>query len=232
MIGVYDYTVILTYLSLLSGVTGMIIAMTGFGHPYLGMFCMMLSGLFDAFDGKVARTKKDRSDLEKEFGVQIDSFADLISFGVLPAAIGISVLRSSPFFSDVPYRLEDTGKLQWYPIVLIIIALFYVLAAMIRLAYFNATEDLRAEQKKNLGSEFYTGLPVTSAALVFPFVLLLNYYLRFDLSLTYFGVMLLMAVLFLANFNLKKPDSKTLLILVLIGVGELLLFLCIPYFKK
>ncbi len=58
MIGVYDYTVILTYLSLLSGVTGMIIAMTGFGHPYLGMFCMMLSGLFDAFDGKVARTKK------------------------------------------------------------------------------------------------------------------------------------------------------------------------------
>ena len=232
MIGVYDYTVILTYLSLLSGVTGMIIAMTGFGHPYLGMFCMMLSGLFDAFDGKVARTKKDRTDLEKEFGVQIDSFADLISFGVLPAAIGLSVLRSSPFFSDVPYRLEDTGKLQWYPVVLIIIALFYVLAAMIRLAYFNATEDQRAEQKKTLGSEFYTGLPVTSAALVFPFVLLLNYYLRFDLSLTYFGVMLLMSVLFLANFNLKKPDSKTLLILVLVGVGELLLFLCIPLLKK
>ena len=232
MIGVYDYTVILTYLSLISGVTGMIIAMTGFGHPYLGMFCMMLSGLFDAFDGKVARTKKDRSDLEKEFGVQIDSFADLISFGVLPAAIGISVLRSSPFFSDVPYRLEDTGKLQWYPIVLIIIALFYVLAAMIRLAYFNATEDKRVEQKKKLGSEYFTGLPVTSAALVFPFVLLLNYYLRFDLSLTYFGVMLVLAVLFLANFNLKKPDNRTLLILVLVGLGELLLFLCIPYFKK
>ena len=232
MIGVYDYTVILTYLSLISGVTGMIIAMTGFGHPYLGMFCMMLSGLFDAFDGKVARTKKDRSDLEKEFGVQIDSFADLISFGVLPAAIGISVLRSSPFFSDVPYRLEDTGKLQWYPIVLIIIALFYVLAAMIRLAYFNATEDKRAEQKKKLGSEYFTGLPVTSAALVFPFVLLLNYYLRFDLSLTYFGVMLVLAVLFLANFNLKKPNNRTLLILVLVGLGELLLFLCIPYFKK
>ena len=142
------------------------------------------------------------------------------------------MLRSSPFFSDVPYRLEDTGKLQWYPVVLIIIALFYVLAAMIRLAYFNATEDQRAEQKKTLGSEFYTGLPVTSAALVFPFVLLLNYCLRFDLSLTYFGVMLLMSVLFLANFNLKKPDSKTLLILVLVGVGELLLFLCIPLLKK
>ena len=73
---------------------------------------------------------------------------------------------------------------------------------------------------------------MTSAALVFPLVLLLNYYLRFDLSLTYFGVMLLMSVLFLANFNIKKPDNKKLLILVLIGVGELIMFLLIPFVKK
>ena len=232
MIGFYNYTVILTYLSLLSGCAGMIIAMTGFGHPYLGMFCMMLSGLFDAFDGKVARTKKDRTNLEKEFGVQIDSFSDLIAFGVLPAAIGISVLRSSPFFSDVPYRIEETGRMQWYPLVLIGISLLYVLAAMIRLAYFNVTQEERREQKKELGSEYFTGLPVTTAALVFPFVLLLNYFLKFDLSLTYFGVMLLMAVLFLANFKLKKPGSRTLCILILVGVAELLLFLCIPYMHQ
>ena len=231
MIGVYDYTVILTYLSLLSGCAGMIIAMTGLGHPYLGMFCMMLSGLFDGFDGKVARTKKDRTQMEKEYGVQIDSFSDLIAFGVLPAAIGISVLRSSPFFSDVPYRAEETGRMRWYPVVLIAIALLYVLAAMIRLAYFNVTQGEREEQKKSLGSEYFTGLPVTSAALVFPFVLLLNFFLRFDLSIMYFGVMLIMAVLFLANFKLKKPGNKMLMILILVGVVELLLFLCIPYFQ-
>lgn len=231
MIGIYDYTVILTYLSLLSGCAGMIIAMTGLGHPYLGMFCMMLSGLFDGFDGKVARTKKDRTEMEREYGVQIDSFSDLIAFGVLPAAIGISVLRSSPYFSDVPYRVEETGKMRWYPVVLIAIALLYVLAAMIRLAYFNVTQEERAEQKKNFGSEYFTGLPVTSAALVFPLVLLLHYFLRFDLSVTYFGVMLVMAVLFLANFKLKKPDNRILMILILVGVVELLLFLCIPYFQ-
>ena len=231
MIGVYDYTVILTYLSLLSGCAGMIIAMTGLGHPYLGMFCMMLSGLFDGFDGKVARTKKDRTKMEKEYGVQIDSFSDLIAFGVLPAAIGISVLRSSPYFSDVPYRVEETGKMRWYPIVLIAIALLYVLAAMIRLAYFNVTQEERAEQKKSFGTEYFTGLPVTSAALVFPLVLLLNFFLRFDLSIMYFGVMLVMAVLFLANFKLRKPDNKTLMILILVGVAELLLFLFIPYFQ-
>ena len=38
MIGVYDYTVILTYLSLISGVLGIIIAVTGVGHPEIGIF--------------------------------------------------------------------------------------------------------------------------------------------------------------------------------------------------
>ena len=179
----------------------------------------------------MARTKKNRTEKEKEYGVQIDSFSDLIAFGVLPAAIGISVLRSSPYFSDVPYRIEETGKMQWYPVVLIAIALLYVLAAMIRLAYFNVTQNERAEQKEKLGSEYFTGLPVTSAALVFPLVLLLHFFLQTDLSITYFGVMLLMAVLFLANFKIRKPDNKVLLILIAVGVVELLLFLCIPCFQ-
>ena len=38
MIGFYDYTVILTYLSILSGTTGIILCLNGVGHPYLGMF--------------------------------------------------------------------------------------------------------------------------------------------------------------------------------------------------
>lgn len=223
MIGIYDYTVILTYLSLLSGCAGMIISMSGFGHPYLGMFCMMLSGLLDAFDGRVARTKKGRTQLERDFGVQIDSLSDLVAFGVLPAAVGISLLRSSPLFSDMPYRLE-TGKMLWYPVILILIAMLYVLAAMIRLAYFNATLSEREGEKRSRGSEYFTGLPVTTAALVFPLVLVLHYYLRFDLSIVYFGVMMLMALLFLLNFKIKKPGRKTILLLVLAGILELLMF--------
>lgn len=58
MIGVYDYTVILTYLSLLSGASGIIVCLKGIGHPYLGMFFLLFSGLCDTFDGKVARSKK------------------------------------------------------------------------------------------------------------------------------------------------------------------------------
>ena len=62
MIGIFDYTVILTYISLLSGVMGIIVCLNGIGHPFIGMFFLMLSGLCDTFDGRVARTKKGRTE--------------------------------------------------------------------------------------------------------------------------------------------------------------------------
>ena len=222
MIGVYDYTVVLTYLSLLSGVTGTIISMTGIGHPYYGMFFLLFSGLCDAFDGKVARTKKNRSAFEQSFGVQIDSLSDLIAFGVLPASVGVALLRSSVKYSDVPFRLEAGERLHWYPVMLIAVAVLYVLAAMIRLAYFNSTEDERRQDRETLGREYFTGLPVTAAALVFPLVLVLHNFLRFDLSLVYFVVMLIMGLLFLGSFRIPKPGKRELSIMVVIGGLELL----------
>lgn len=93
MIGFYDYTVILTYLSLMSGTIGIMLCLNGMGHPYLGMFFLLFSGLCDTFDGKVARSKKDRTTQMKKFGIQIDSLSDLIAFGMLPACIGIAMLR-------------------------------------------------------------------------------------------------------------------------------------------
>ena len=140
MIGLFDYTVILTYLSLASGVTGILISLSGFGHPYIGVFFLLFSGLCDAFDGKVARTKAGRSDFEKRFGEQIDSLADLVSFGVLPGCIGIAMLHAGQRYTDIPNLLVSRGTIRVYPILLFISVLFYVNAALIRLAYFNVLE--------------------------------------------------------------------------------------------
>ena len=107
MIGIYDYTVILTYLSLLSAGTGIVVSLSGHGHPYWGIFFLLLCGLFDAFDGKVARTKANRTDMEKNFGIQIDSLADVIAFGVLPATIGIALLRNSTVLNDAGMFTDD-----------------------------------------------------------------------------------------------------------------------------
>lgn len=88
MLGIWDYTVVLTYLSLLSATTGILISLSGHGHPYIGVMFLLLCGLCDTFDGRVARAKKNRTRKEKDFGVQIDSLSDLVAFGVLPYVWG------------------------------------------------------------------------------------------------------------------------------------------------
>jgi len=219
VIGVYDYTVILTYLSMISGCTGIIMSMSGVGHPYIGTLFLMLSGLCDAFDGMVARKKKNRTEMEKKFGVQIDSMSDLIAFGMLPLAIGVAMLRVSSRFTDRPYWITES-KYVWYPILLVAIGIAYGLAGMIRLAYFNATEDERAAEAEEKGRQYFTGLPITTAALVFPFVLILHFFLRFDFSIAYYVVMALLAALFLGKFKMRKPGRAGLIIMIAIGVAE------------
>lgn len=224
MIGFYDYTVILTYLSILSGTAGIILCLNGIGHPYLGMFFLLFSGLCDTFDGKVARMKKDRTADMKRFGIQIDSLADLIAFGVLPACIGMAMFRSR--IQMQVFSGPKIALLQDYPIiyqsVLTTIAILYVLAAMIRLAYFNVMEE--SDQNRNAnGEKTYTGLPVTSAALIFPAVMILHIILKADLTLMYFGVMIVVGILFLAKFQIKKPKNSTIAIMIAFGVLEFVL---------
>ena len=219
MIGVYDYTVVLTYLSMMSGVIGTIVTMTGVGHPDIGVFFLMISGLLDAFDGRVARTKKGRTQLEKEFGVQIDSLSDLICFGVLPVAIGIGQLRVSGIFTELVPKREYEGNF-WFLILLLLIAVIYVLTALIRLAYFNATQAEREEEMEATGKAYFRGLPVTASALIFPLVMMVHFYSRLDLTVNYFVVMLTVAFLFVFNIRIPKPGKIGLTIIIIIGLIE------------
>lgn len=219
MIGVFDYTVWLTYLSLTSALVGIAVSLQQSGHPYIGVFFLMVCGLCDAFDGKIARTKKNRTEFEKKYGVQIDSLSDIIAFGVLPACIGNAMLRVSPTFSEIPaIRREDSLAFP-SEIVFFVIMILYVLAALIRLAYFNVTEEMRQETESGC-RKYYTGLPVTSAALLFPTVLLIQYLTPGDITKVYFGVMLLAAILFVSKIQIRKPGFRGILLMVGIGFVE------------
>lgn len=221
MIGYYDYTVILTYLSMLSATTGIMLCLNDIGHPYLGMFFLMFCGLCDAFDGKVARTKKNRTDSMKKFGIQIDSLSDLAAFGVLPACVGIAMLRSSIEFSIFPdfKFLHLADKSTIIKIVLTIIAVFYTLAAMIRLAYFNVLEEER-QKTEGGANKTYIGLPVTSSALIFPTILLIHIFCSADLTLLYFIFLAIVGFLFISEIQIKKPTTKHILIMIAIGLLE------------
>ncbi|WP_263850158.1 CDP-alcohol phosphatidyltransferase family protein [Ligilactobacillus ruminis] len=58
--------------------------------------CLLLSGICDTFDGKIAQTK-ERTQHEKRFGIQLDSLADTVCFGVLPATVNVTWFQKSRY---------------------------------------------------------------------------------------------------------------------------------------
>lgn len=195
MIGFYSYTVILTYLSLAISVFGMVQALNG--HYATALLCLLASGVCDMFDGKVARSKKDRTEDEKRFGIQIDSLCDLVCFGVFPAVIGYSLgIRS------------HLGKIY---------LVLFVLAAVVRLAYFNVTEETR-QQATDENRKYYQGLPVTSVAIIIPMIFLLRRYFSAGFILIYEIALLCIGFLFILDIKIKKPDKRMTVILGILSL--------------
>ena len=102
------------------------------------------------------------------------------------------------------------------------VLVLYILAALIRLAYFNVTEEERQRTEGGV-RRAYTGLPVTSAALIFPSIMLLQYITSIDLAIIYFPVALITGFLFLSKIQIPKPHLRGILIMIGIGVIECIL---------
>ena len=204
MIGVYNYTVIATYLSLLSSVLGIYFGCSG--RTFSALLCLMLSGALDAFDGKIASMKKDRTVQEKRFGIQFDSLCDLVCFGVLPCVIGYSLGMKS----------------VWYVPVMGV----FILGAISRLAYFNVDEEERQDYTDEK-RKYYEGLPVTSTALIFPALYLFRHLLRGNFVYAWVICMLLVAALFVIRFKIIKPGMRGVLLQVLFGMAILTLLIIV-----
>ena len=203
IIGYYDYWVKLTYLGVISAVLGIHLALGG--KITYALICLMISGLCDTFDGSVARLK-NRTDKEKSYGIQIDSLADIISFGILPVVIG---------YAAGPYSLaRDYGSFGM--LINSIIISMYLLAALIRLAYFNVIEmDLLSKNEK---SAYYEGLPVTSVALIIPITYSICVYFHISLSTVYNFLLLILSVAFVLKIKIPKPSMRFQLFICLIGL--------------
>ena len=199
LIGFYNYTVILTYLGAAAAVCGIFFSASG--YPLWGVICLLFAGLTDMFDGKVASTMK-RTDDEKAFGIQIDSLCDLISFGVLPLAIG--------------YGIGLSG------FVFYLSCAMYLLCAIIRLAYFNVDEARR--QKEETGRrKIYYGLPVTSAAIIFPAIFGMEGLMENIMPIIYQIMLFVCAAAFILKFKIAKPNKKGIPLLVIAGIAILVL---------
>ena len=180
LIGFYDYTVILTYLGLTCAVLGMIQAFRGLDEIAL----LLLGGaLFcDTTDGMVARSKKGRTDVEKQFGVQIDSLCDVISFGVFPALMF--------YFQGMETAVD------------ICLLVFYCLCCVVRLAFFNVL----AQEPQKSGPASYHGLPVVGMAIFVPMAFMMEHWVSDVAFLVILRCMLLVfGTLYVLDFKIKKP---------------------------
>ncbi len=191
MIGKWNKSVIITYIGMTFSVLGMGAVLLDKNIKY-AFICLMFAGICDLFDGTIARMCK-RTKEEKAFGIELDSLVDVFSFVAFPIVI----------------LMKIGHQLYYLPI-----AVIYAIFGVARLAYFNInTAD------ENKAVKYYTGLPVTVSALIFPLIYLLSYLIKDDtFTIIYNIVALLVAILFVLKFKIKKPNVVSSIILFLIAV--------------
>jgi CDP-diacylglycerol--serine O-phosphatidyltransferase len=141
----------------------------------VGAYLVLLAMLFDALDGRLARIARHTT----EFGAQLDSIADVVSFGAAPVLLFLTLLLPLA----VPAAGGETvvNKLEWR--VGLLGALVYVSCAAIRLARYNA-ENVKEEAAQPR----FQGLPTPGAALGLVALLVLHEDLRYHQQALWLGI--------------------------------------------
>lgn len=188
---------LITFLGVVLALAALVLALEG--SPNIAWVCFIGAGLADLFDGLVARKTRMTAEQAK-LGVQIDSLADMVSFGIVPAGL--------------LYIMGLSGGITDY-----VFLCLYVLAVSQRLAYFNVHGMSDGAQTH------YTGLPVTYSALVLPLL-----YIFQDAFLSdYAGLILmktcliLLTVLYVSKLPVPKPVG------VMYGIFPLIAIACSVY---
>ncbi|RKX22440.1 MAG: CDP-diacylglycerol--serine O-phosphatidyltransferase [Candidatus Zixiibacteriota bacterium] len=173
------------------------------GNITTACWFIILAAFLDALDGKIARLSGGTS----KFGVELDSLADFLSFGVAPAVIVYSV------------KLNSLGKWGW------IISVVYIMSAVYRLARFNLFAD--TDEKKD-----FVGLPVPMAAIALVSGIILSYYIwgKLEYSELLVSMIILFSFLMISHVQYdtipEKFDTQQsrLKLIALIIAGLLIIF--------
>lgn len=128
----------ITAAALCSGLTGIRFAIAG--DFAMAVFAIILAGMLDGIDGRIARLLKAQS----RFGAELDSLADSLSFGMAPALVLFL------------WSLQDLPRFGWFA------SLAFAICCALRLARFNAQIDVQEQPHKSVG--FLTGVPAPVGA--------------------------------------------------------------------
>jgi len=209
--GVYLLPNLFTTGSLFAGFYGIVATMNG--RFETAAWFILISSIFDAMDGKVARLTGTTS----RFGVEYDSLADLVAFGVAPGLLMYA------------WALKPFGKLGW------LAAFLYVVCGALRLARFNV-------QVTTVESKRFVGLPIPAAASMVASCVLLFYHLGGSGTIKKVSVLILiygLAFLMVSNlryYSFKDPElvkrqpfyflvGLIIMIMVIVAAPEIMFFL-------
>jgi CDP-diacylglycerol--serine O-phosphatidyltransferase len=146
---------------------------------YAALICTIFAGLTDLFDGLVAR-RLVRTELQSQAGKQLDSLVDLCSFGFASAIFAYCFGLRDPLSA--------------------VVAIAYLSATALRLAYFNYQGMSVAENK-----EYFTGLPVTYASLFIPLAFTASFFLPESVMIWILnGLYLMLAIAMTSGIKVLK----------------------------
>ena len=167
----------LTYINIAVAVAGVYLVTVDIR---LALACLFVCAVLDFFDGRFARSIKNRTEYDKKFGVIIDSLGDVLMFSALPSVILFNIISC--------------------PIAAISIAIVYVSCGITRLSVFTVETE---PGKKNA---YYRGLPITTAGAIIPIAYFASLPTSdFAAEIIMLSVYLTLAVLFVLNIKVKKP---------------------------
>lgn len=180
-----DLPNICSLLGLMSAVAGIYFAIQGnFQAAIIGILWAVL---FDWYDGIVARKIKGRTKVQADFGAQLDSMIDIVSFGVFPAIVLLSYGNYNIWF---------------FPGAFVIIA-----ASAIRLSYFNIYGLV--------DSKTYKGLALDNNVLILAFVFLFeNFFLHSTFSIIIYALLIILSGFNLSSIPTPKFGGKWIYVLV------------------
>ena len=143
---------IVTYMNVAAGVTAIFFIVKG--DFFTAIVLAWIGGAFDILDGKLAR----KYDLSTEFGIQLDSFADFLSFVVMPAFLLFYAVR------------QYSGIAAVEEVVLGLVFIWYIINGLRRLVEFNLKVDVGEVEK------YFEGVPTPLGAILLWILYLLTAY--------------------------------------------------------
>ena len=171
------------------------------GNFNLAVTLILFAAILDALDGRIARLIKGTS----EFGKELDSLTDFVSFGIAPVFI--------LYF----WELNTYGKLGWA------ITLVYSVCCVLRLARFNLT---KIEEKQDWKNNFFEGVPSPAGGLLILMPLIyelanLNFGFEIKRFTPYFTILIaILLVSKIPTLALKKISiSPKATVFLLLGIG-------------